>query len=606
MRSVATLALVAVMALATGSARPHAQTPPPSVTAFTGGRLITLDPKPAVSDVVILVKDGRVVEVGPPSSVGVPAGATRTNLGGGFVLPGFIAAHVHVSVVAGPEARAYTDENTQRQLGVYARYGITTVLSLGGEQAPAFRARDAQTTWPLRRARVFVSGDIITGATPEAVREQVARVAALKPDFIKIRVDDNLGTGRKMPPEVFSAVIDEAHKRGLRVAAHIFYLDDAKALLKAGVDMIAHSVRDKEIDDEFISLMKARDVPYCPTLTREISTFVYESTPKFFDDPFFVKEADPAMVARLKEPARQKAMASSKSAQAYKAALRVAEQNLKKASDAGLVVVMGTDSGAFPERFQGYFEHVEMSMMRGAGMSPVQVLRSATSSAARALRLTDVGGLTPGAWADFVVLDRNPLDDIANTRSLSSVWVGGVPVPGVGAMMGAPMAVTAGGGDAMAGSFAWSPTRQLTWADFRGRPNMMSEAMAQTSYSLSYEAHCTGDTFTFQVQSLFLPTLSWVKSAHLLDRASDRTLQHERTHFDLSEVHARKARKGLAAIPSPCSLPEDERDRRMASFLKDDAGAQARYDRETLHGSLGTPQAKWDEQVRRWLREVSH
>ena len=414
-----------------------AQSTGPSVVAFTGARLITLDPKPAVADVVILVKDGRIVEIGPPRTIAVPSGASRVNLGGGLVLPGFVAAHVHVSDVAGPEARAYTDENTQRQLTLYARYGVTTVLSLGGEQAPAFKAREAQATWvpgTPGRSRILLAGDIITGATADAARQQVTRVAAQKPDWIKIRVDDNLGSARKMTPEVYTAVIEEAHKHGLRVAAHIFYLDDAKALLKAGVDMIAHSVRDKDIDDEFIALMKARDVPYCPTLTREVSTFVYESTPKFFEDPFFLKGADPAMVSRLKEPARQHAMAQSKSAQAYKSALRVAERNLKKASDAGLLVVMGTDSGAFPERFQGYFEHMEMSMMREAGLSAVDVLRSATSNAARALRLTDVGRLAPGAWADFVVLDRNPVDSIMNTRSIESVWVGGAAVPGVGTM----------------------------------------------------------------------------------------------------------------------------------------------------------------------------
>jgi imidazolonepropionase-like amidohydrolase len=594
--------LALVMALSTGATRPLAQATS-TVTAFTGGRLITLDPKPTVADVVILVKDGRVVEVGPPNSVVVPGGAVRTNLDGKFVLPGLIAAHVHVSDVAGPDARAYTDENTRRQLGVYARYGITTVLSLGGEQAPAFKARDAQNS-PVgaqHRARVFLSGDIIIGATPEAVREQVGRLAPLTPDWIKIRVDDNLGTGRKMPPEVFTAVIDEAHQRGLRVAAHVFYLEDAKALLKAGVDMIAHSVRDKDIDDEFIALMKARNVPYCPTLTREISTFVYESTPKFFEDPFFLKEADPAMVARLKEPARQQAMAGSKSAQAYKAALRVAERNLKKASDAGLSIVMGTDSGAFPERFQGYFEHVEMSMMREAGMSPEQVLRSATSSAARALRLTDLGGLTPGAWADFVVLDRNPLEDITNTRSIASVWIAGarvVPPGQVGSRLGS---VT--DADAMAGSFPWSPARQLNWSDFRGRPNLMSAVQAVTSYVIAYEAKCVGDAFSFSVESRFLPTLSWVKSEHLLDRVSERTLNHERTHFDLSEVQARRARQGLASLASPCALPDHERDQLMVPYLKEDAGVQAQYDRETLNGTLHAKQGAWDQQVRKWLAE---
>lgn len=610
MKNQITLALAVVTVLVTGAVRPEAQTSTQAVTAFTGARLITLDPKPAVTDVLILVKDGRIAEVGPPRSIVVPEGAVRVNLDGRFVLPGFISGHVHVSDVAGPDARAYTEENTTRQLGVFARYGITTVLSLGGEQAPAFRARAAEAGWNQKaphQSRILVSGDIITAATADAAREQVARVAGLKPDWIKIRVDDNLGTGRKMTPEVFTAVIDEAHRRGLRVAAHIFYLDDAKALLKAGVDMIAHSVRDREIDDEFIALMKARDVPYCPTMTRELSTFVYESTPKFFEDPFFLAEADPAVIARLTEPARQNAMAQSKSAQAYKAALKVAERNLKKASDAGVLIVMGTDSGAFPERFQGYFEHVEMTMMREAGMSTAQVLRAATSDAARALRLSDVGVLKPGAWADFVVLERNPVDDIRNTRSIASVWVAGARVLPPGRVSGAPAtagAIAPAENDPLAGSFAWSPTRKLNWSDFRGRPNLMSPMTATTSYVISFEARCVGDDFSFSVESRFLPTQSWVKNEHILDRTSDRTLNHERTHFDLSEVQARRARKGLAALKSPCALPDEERDRLMVPYLKDDAGVQAQYDRETMHGTLLARQGQWDERVRTWLREL--
>jgi len=327
--------------------------------------------------------------------------------------------------VNGLKPRAYTDENTLRQLGVFARYGVTTVWSLGGEQPPAFRARDAQNTAALDRARIFVSGDVIAGRTPEEARQRVTTVAALKADIIKIRVDDNLGTATKMTPEVYRAVIDEAHKQGLRVAAHIFYLDDAKELLKAGVDMIAHSVRDKDVDDEFISLMKARNVPYCPTLTRELSTFVYESTPAFFADPFFQRDADRDLVAQLQEPARQQAMRASQTAQRYKAALVVANRNLKRIADAGVLVAMGTDSGAFPERFEGYFEHVELEMMGEAGLTPAQILKSATGDAAIAMKQTDTGRLTVGAWADFVVLDRDPLQDIKNTRSIASVRIAG-------------------------------------------------------------------------------------------------------------------------------------------------------------------------------------
>ena len=398
----------------------------PSTQIFTDARLVQ---DGGVVDAVLVVRDGRVQAGDAAAALRPPAGVSVVNLAGKFVVPGFVSAHAHVSDIDGLRPRAYTEANTLRQLGVFARYGITTVWSLGGEQAPAFAARDAQQVPTLNRARLYLAGPIVTGATPEAARVAVARVAALKADVVKIRVDDNLGSGTKMAPEVYRAVIDEAHRLGLRVAAHIFYLSDAKALLRAGVDMIAHSVRDAEIDDEFIQLMKGRNVPYCPTLTRELATFVYESTPPFFADPLFLREADPALVAQLQEPARQDAMRRSASAQAYKAALVVAKRNLKRAADAGILIAMGTDSGAFPERFEGYFEHLEMEMMADAGLTPAQILRAATVDAARALQVKDIGSLAPGSWADFVVLDRNPLTDIRNTRAIASVWIAGNRVP---------------------------------------------------------------------------------------------------------------------------------------------------------------------------------
>jgi len=409
------------------------------VKAFVGARLIDGSGLPAIENAALVVRDGRVEAVGPASEIKPPAGAQTINLAGKFIIPGLISTHVHVSDVQGLRPPAYTEENTLRQLGVFARYGVTAVLSLGGEKEPAFKARDAQNTPSLNRTRIYMAGDVITGKTPQEAREMVARVAALKPDIIKIRVDDNLGAAVKMSPEVYRAIIDEAHQRGLRVAAHIFYLEDAKDLLRAGADFIAHSVRDKEIDDEFISLMKKRDIPYCPTLTRELSAFAYESTPPFFSDQFFLREADREVVAQLQEPQRQEAMRKSVTAQRYKAALTVALRNLKRAVDAGILVAMGTDAGAFANRFQGYFEHVEMEMMAEAGLTPAQILRSATVDAARAMRLAgivattrglstridEIGAITRGAWADFVVLERDPLKDIRNTRSIASVWIAG-------------------------------------------------------------------------------------------------------------------------------------------------------------------------------------
>jgi imidazolonepropionase-like amidohydrolase len=179
------------------------------------------------------------------------------------------------------------------------------------------------------------------------------------------------------------------------------------------------------VDDAFIAMLKRRNVCYSPTLMREVSTFVYESTPSWFSDPLFLQHADMAAVNALKQPARQQAMANSKSAQRYKAALEVANQNLKKLSDAGVTIAMGTDTGP-PARFQGYFELMEMEMMVNAGMTPKQVLAASTRDAAKCMKLdAELGTLEPNKWADFVVLDGDPLSDMANIRKIDSVWIAG-------------------------------------------------------------------------------------------------------------------------------------------------------------------------------------
>src|SRR5690606_4118926 len=185
-----------------------------------------------------------------------------------------------------------------------------------------------------------------------------------------------------------------------------------------------HSVRDTNVDSEFISLMKEKGVCYCPTLTRDLSTFVYETRPDFFDDPFFLQEADTVVLRMLEEPERQAQIRNSVSAQTYKRALETALSNLKILADSGVTIAFGTDSG-MPARFQGYFEHIEMVMMADAGMTPKQVLLSATRDAAQCLDLKDVGTLTKDFWADFVVLNADPLENIRNCRQIHGVWIGG-------------------------------------------------------------------------------------------------------------------------------------------------------------------------------------
>jgi len=400
--------------------------PPSATKVFTGARVVDGTDRAPIDNAAIVVRDGRIVAVGPAARVTIPSGAERVSLAGKTVIPGLVNAHGHVGGTVGLQGNRYSAENVMRDLRLYANYGVTTVVGLGDDQAPTFAARDSQSTAALDRARIYAAGPVLAPKTTDEARQLVAADQAMKVDIVKIRVDDNLGSTQKMAPEIYRAVIDEAHKRGLRVAVHLFYLSDAKAVLEAGADFIAHSVRDTDVDQELILTLKRRDICYCPTLTREVSTFVYESVPAFFSDPLFVKYQDPATIEALKDPARQEAMRKSASAQRYKAGLAVAERNLKKLSDGGVTIAMGTDTGAPAGRFQGYFELMEMEMMQRAGLTPKQVLASATRDAAKCHRLDrDLGTLEAGKWADFVALDADPLADIANIKKIDSVWIAG-------------------------------------------------------------------------------------------------------------------------------------------------------------------------------------
>jgi len=386
-----------------------------ATTAFTGATIIDGTTRAPIANATLLVRGGRIVAVGPAGAVTVPAGASRVNLAGRYVIPGLINAHGHV--------------NTPADLDTYAAYGVTTVYSLGGEPASVFEARARQQDPAQARAvaqsRVLVAGPVLTPRTVDEARTMVADVAAQKVDIVKIRVDDNLGTTPKMPRDVYRAVISEAHARGLRVAVHFYYLDDAKDLLDAGADFMAHSVRDKPVDPAFVAALRAANVCYSPTLMREVSTFIYESTPAFFSDSLFQAHANRQWVASANDPARQAAVRNSTSAKTYKAQLPVANRNLKVLSDAGVPIAMGTDTGP-TGRFQGYFELMELEMMVDAGLTPQQVLRSATLDAARCLRIDrDLGTLEAGKWADFVVLDASPLERISNVRRIRSVWIAG-------------------------------------------------------------------------------------------------------------------------------------------------------------------------------------
>lgn len=431
MHSTVRVSLVLALCLILGACatpEPESVEPTLGLIAFTGARLILGDSNTVIENGTLIVRDGRIEASG--DSVTVPVDAQLVDVSGKTIIPGLINAHGHVNNVRGLEADPafYTEAHIENQLALYARYGVTTVFSLGGGGPTGVAVRD-RATQDLNYARLYLAGPVITADSPEEATERVNAIADTDVDIIKIRVDDNLGGSQKMPPDVFTAVIDAAHARDLRVAAHLYYLDDAKQLLAAGADLIAHSVRDEAVDEELTTLLKERDVCYCPTLMREVSTFVYESQPDWFDDPFFLREADPAVINELSSPAYQERIQNSRTAPIYKEALQQAKTNLKSLSDAGVGIAMGTDTGP-AGRFQGFFEHKELELMVEAGLTPLQTIVASTGDAARCMHVDDhLGSLSPGKWADFIVLGANPLDDIRNTREIESVWISGNQVP---------------------------------------------------------------------------------------------------------------------------------------------------------------------------------
>jgi imidazolonepropionase-like amidohydrolase len=392
-----------------------------TATAYTDLTLWNGTGSPAISNATLVVDGGRVVSVLPPNSE-APRVANTVSLAGKYVIPGLVEAHAHVSGDWAPDDVTVPEDRVRADLLLYARYGVTTVNSLGDGDA-VLAVRDAATpTDP--RARVLAAGPVVAGSDLAAARAAAIANADAGVDWLKLRVDDNLGATPKMSWEAVSAVMDVGRERDIPVASHLFYLDDAKRLLELGTGMLAHSVRDTDVDAALVTSLRDSGVCYVPTLVREVSTFVYSERPDWFDDPFFLAHADMDEVTRVSAPAFMGRMAASSSAAAYRVGLGQAQRNLKTLSDAGVRIAMGTDAGP-AGRFPGFFEHEELQLMVDAGLSPAQALHAATGVAAECLSLDDVGTLEPGNWADFLVLSEDPLQDIRATRSLERVFIAG-------------------------------------------------------------------------------------------------------------------------------------------------------------------------------------
>jgi imidazolonepropionase-like amidohydrolase len=398
------------------------------------------------NEIVIIAGDRIQKILGAQSPT--PSNATIVDLHGATIMPLILNAHGHLGLVKGTSTSAsnQTDDNLRHQLFRYQEYGVGAILSMGTDGQRFAEIREASRRGELPGADVLSAGIgigakdgvppakmgftmVLRPETPDEGRKDVAQQAPGKPDFIKIWVDDFWGQYPKLSPEIYKAVIEEAHKDGLRVAAHLYHLEDARSLVADGVDVIAHSIRDGDVDDALLAQMKAHHAAYVPTLSLDDFAFAYGDSPGWIDDRFFQAALDPGVLEMITSPHYKEQMRSSQVAAQETAALPIAMRNLKKIHDAGILVALGTDSGATPVRVQGFAEHVELALMAQAGLTPLQAIRVATKNAAELLRVADqYGTLEPGKKANFIVLEKDPSQNIRNTQTIRAVWKNGIKV----------------------------------------------------------------------------------------------------------------------------------------------------------------------------------
>jgi imidazolonepropionase-like amidohydrolase len=330
------------------------------------------------------------------------------DLTGKTVMPMMLDTHVHLST----EREPLIADLTRR-----AQFGVSAAMSLGMDATEApFQVRSENIPGA---ARYFTAGRGITRpepgrneaphwiATEEEGRAAVRAEAAREVDIVKIWVDDRNGQYEKLSPALYSAIIDEAHKNGLRVTAHIFTLEDAKGVLRAGIDAFAHGIRDTDVDDEVIALFRERpSVVVVPNLpNRGVATDLGWLRGQIPDEQF---------------EAAQGQVAADNSDQ--QTAFGIQARNLARLAAEGVTIALGTD-GNVP-----WGPHLEIADMVTAGMTPADAIIAATRNSAQFLELADAGTIEVGKSADFIVLDANPLEDITNTRRISAVYLRGEAV----------------------------------------------------------------------------------------------------------------------------------------------------------------------------------